>query len=84
MAAILVILPTPSLLTIVAIVVPLLRGEGGGLDRVVAAGFVVDLSDYGFNSDVAIISYVIATLAGVLSVRVLNREDELESRALLR
>jgi hypothetical protein len=59
-----------------------LRGEGGGLDGVVAAGFVVDLSDYGFDGDVAIISHVVATVAGVLSVRVLNCEDKLENRAL--
>jgi hypothetical protein len=62
----------------------LLRGEGGGLNRVVAAGFVVNLSDYSFNGDIAIISHVVATVAGVLCVRVLNCEDKLESRALLR
>jgi hypothetical protein len=61
-----------------------LRGEGGGLDGVVAAGFVVDLSDHGFDGDVAIISHVVATVAGVLSVRVLNCEDKLENRALFR
>jgi hypothetical protein len=49
-----------------------------------AVVFVVNLSDYSFNSNIAVISYVVATLAGIFSVRVLNCEDKLESRALLR
>jgi membrane associated rhomboid family serine protease len=62
----------------------LLRGEGGSLNGVVLAGFVVNLSDYGFDGNVAIISHVVATLAGVLGVRVFDREDKLENRALFR
>jgi hypothetical protein len=76
--------PTPSVLTIITTVFLLLKGKDSSFNKVIIVGFIISLSNYSFDSNIAIILHIIVTLVGVLSVRILNYEDKLENRVLFR
>jgi hypothetical protein len=84
MVAILVIISISSLLIYIITIILLPFGKDTSLNRVIIVGFIINLSDYSFKSNFAVILYIVVTLVGVLSVRVLKYKNKLKSYTLLR